>query len=577
MKIKPFLIIILVVTAVVAYAGDAEPESSGPQPEYLPYCQSPSQIAPVQVAGGEVVYYRSSLAWNGREYGMAYPDYASSTVYFRRFFADGTPASSPVSLGSSVNGYDPSIAWNGSNYGVAWSSPETGGYCAAYFALLSPDGAILSGPTRISYYSEAQASWSEGVAIASNGSGFAAVWEDERNYSATYYDIYATLLNSDGSVAGSGTYHDIIICNTANNQRAPTVSWSPLGYRYIIAYHSYQSGTHQEIYGSRLKPSDGTVTDIGVIVSNGTTNSIFPSLAGGPSGIGLSWTDLRDGNYEIYFHVLDPTGSHSGSDLRLTNTSGYTDYSRTIWTGAEYGVFYVDQAGGNNNIWFQRVTSSGTLPGGSLNNIQVSTMPGSPIRADAAFGKYGYLVSFAPSGCANVVMPWGCNGISAPECPTNLIAYGVSGSSATIAWQPALDNYTDIAYYAVYRNDSEIGKTSRTYYTDTGLSTGTTYNYTVRAVNAAQMINDQNYCGVGQSQTVYVKTSNSFTLLLDKSSDPNAHLYWNDGGMNSYNIYRGTSPQVMSLIGTTTGQSADDSNVLLDRNTYFYTVDDPGQ
>jgi hypothetical protein len=577
MNKKIFVVVMLFLSTMIVYAGQAEPESSGPQPEYMPYCPSPSQIAPVQVAGGEVVYYRSALAWNGREYGMAYADYANSAVYFRRFFADGTPASSPVALGSSQNGYNPSVAWNGANYGVAWTSPETGGYYAPYFALVSPDGAVLSGPTRISYYGEAQASWSTGVAIASNGSGFAAVWQDERDYGATAYDIYATLLNSDGTVAGSGAYHDILVSNVENTQRDPAITWSPLGYRYIIAYQDYQSATHYEIYGSWLKPTDGTITDIGVIVSEGVTNSILPSLAGGPSGIGLSWTDLRDGNYEVYFHALDPLGGHSGQNLRLTNTSEYTDYSRTVWTGAEYGVFFAQQQSARNNIWFQRVTSSGTLPGGSLNNIQVSTMPGSSSRSDAAFGKYGYLVSFAPGGCGNVVMPWGCNGITAPGCPTNLIAYGVSGSTATIAWQAALDNYTDIAYYSVYRNDSEIGKTSRTYYTDTGLSTGTTYNYTVRAVNAAQMINDQNYCGEGQSQTVYVKTNSSFTLMLDKSANPDAHLFWNDGGMNSYNIFRGTSPQVMSLLGTTSGQSADDSNVLLDRNNYFYTVDDPGQ
>jgi hypothetical protein len=47
--------------------------------------------------------------------------------------------------------------------------------------------------------------------------------------------------------------------------------------------------------------------------------------------------------------------------------------------------------------------------------------------------------------------------------------------------------------------------------------------------------------------------------------------------MNNYNVFRGTSPQVMQQIGSTSGQSFSDPNVLMDNNLYFYTVDEPGQ
>jgi hypothetical protein len=54
-------------------------------------------------------------------------------------------------------------------------------------------------------------------------------------------------------------------------------------------------------------------------------------------------------------------------------------------------------------------------------------------------------------------------------------------------------------------------------------------------------------------------------------------LNWNDAGLNNYNIFRGTSPNVMSLIGATPSLTAPDPNVLINGNSYFYTVDDPGQ
>jgi len=570
----------ILLTVLLVFSGTmilAQPvESSGPQPEYMPYCYNPGQISPIQPAGGNIVYLRSSLAWNGREYAMVYVDYTDNILYFRRFFADGTPVSSAIPLGPAYYLSHPSISWSGTGYGVAWTAPE-GAYRAAYFALLSPSGALLSGPTRVSFAGEPQSNWSYDVVVASSGTGFAAIWEDDRNYGVSGHDIYATLINSDGTIAGSGAYHDIVISAEANTQAAPAVVWSQLSQRYVIAYHSFQSGVHNEIYGAKLNPKDGTSASNGALASSGTTISATPHLAGGPAGLGLVWADSRDSNWEIYFQLLTPGGSPSGAALRLSNDSMSSTYPRIVWTGAEYGVFWADNRNGGYNTWFQRVTSSGTLPGGSLNNVQATFIAGNIYYPDAAFASYGYLVSFAPNDYGNDVMSFGCNGTSAPGCPTNLMAYGVSGSTATIAWQAALDNYNDIAYYSIYRNNAEIAKTSNTYYTDTGLGPNTTYNYTVRAVNAAQYMNDPNYCGTGQPQSVYVKTSASFTLMLDKSSDPNAHLYWSDGGMNSYNIFRGTNPQIMSLIGSTSGQSVDDANVLLDTNNYFYTVDDPGE
>lgn len=64
--------------------------------------------------------------------------------------------------------------------------------------------------------------------------------------------------------------------------------------------------------------------------------------------------------------------------------------------------------------------------------------------------------------------------------------------------------------------------------------------------------------------------------MVDKI-DPNARLEWNNKGLNNYNVFKGTSPHTMRLIGNTSGITLEDSNVLHYNVTYYYTIDEPGQ
>ena len=561
---KIVFVILFIITAIAASA-------SVPQPEYMPYCNSPQQIAPMQTIINGNVCTGSSIVWNGKDFAVAWLSYSPYYAYFTRLYADGTPAAPPVALfdaDTSTNPAPPVLVWNGSGYAAAYLKYEeaTTGQQSVFFCRLDANGSLIGSPVRVSFYGETPLVSANRVSMAFSGNGYCVAWTDARNGG---YQIFATLLDASGNV----TYHDTLLDSNPIWQSEPSVEWLPGPGVYLIAYADNRTTVKQEIYAARLSPAN-VVTSNGRIITS-TGNSWSPTLERGPQGSAMTWVDNRNvGNPDIYFALLNNTGSKVTGDILISSSTEYEEYPVCVWTGVEWGVFWFRLIGSSYDIWYQRVSSSGTLIG---ENVQV-TATGMITNPKAAFAGRGFLVTgmdYAAFG--SFVQPWGCNYAELPGCPSNLLAYGVSGSTATIAWQPALDNYTDIAYYAVYRNNAEIAKTSNTYYTDTGLGLNTTYNYTVRAVNAAQYMNDPQTCSPSQPQSVYVKTSSSFTLMLDKSSDPDAHLYWNDGGMNSYNIYRGTSPQVMSLIGTTSSQSADDNNVLLDTNTYFYTVDDPGQ
>jgi uncharacterized repeat protein (TIGR01451 family) len=74
---------------------------------------------------------------------------------------------------------------------------------------------------------------------------------------------------------------------------------------------------------------------------------------------------------------------------------------------------------------------------------------------------------------------------TAPSTPTNLSATVISYSQINLSWAASTDN-VGVAGYRVFRNGVQVGVTSTTAYSDTGLAAATTYAYAVAAYDAAQ-------------------------------------------------------------------------------------------
>jgi len=70
-----------------------------------------------------------------------------------------------------------------------------------------------------------------------------------------------------------------------------------------------------------------------------------------------------------------------------------------------------------------------------------------------------------------------------PSVPSGLIATTVSSSQVSLSWTPSTDNVA-VSGYNVYRGGAFAGSTGGVTYTDSGLSPGTAYTYTVSAYDA---------------------------------------------------------------------------------------------
>ena len=72
----------------------------------------------------------------------------------------------------------------------------------------------------------------------------------------------------------------------------------------------------------------------------------------------------------------------------------------------------------------------------------------------------------------------------APTAPTGLAVTSASTTQISLIWTASTDNVA-VTGYRIYRNGTQVGTPTATTYTDTGLTTGTTYSYQVVASDAA--------------------------------------------------------------------------------------------
>ncbi|MDQ1742225.1 MAG: hypothetical protein QOE23_564 [Pseudonocardiales bacterium] len=96
-------------------------------------------------------------------------------------------------------------------------------------------------------------------------------------------------------------------------------------------------------------------------------------------------------------------------------------------------------------------------------------------RAKDAAGNVG------TSAPVTVTVPADTTAPAAPDMPSST---GVTTTAATLTWPAATDD-RGVTGYQVLRDGVQVGSTSSLSYTDTGLTPGGTYSYTVRAVDAA--------------------------------------------------------------------------------------------
>jgi chitodextrinase len=156
-----------------------------------------------------------------------------------------------------------------------------------------------------------------------------------------------------------------------------------------------------------------------------------------------------------------------------------------------------------------------------------------------------------------------------PSVPTGLTASAITKTSFTLSWTPSTDNVS-VFGYEIFKNGEYFGATRDTFFNVTGLTCGSTYNFTLDAFDAEQPANISGYsapktvttdtCVTGADTippsvpvglTASAITVTSFKLRWNASTD-NVAVFGYDIYVNG-NYYGGTRDTSFTITGLACG------------------------
>lgn len=343
-----------------------------------------------------------SLNWTGTEFGVSWQDRRNGKyeIYFTRVSATGAKIGSDIRITTTATDrMGPTMNWTGSMYALAWSDTVFLSN-KIHFALLTPAGAqvgpesLVTSDTSFIYASslawtgsEFAVGWS-GYCQATTGACFTRfnqAYTDKDSDGLRENQEYASGTNpcaadTDGdgltdSYEVNTTHTNPVLADTdgdglSDSEEVNTTLTNPL--LPDTDNDGLPDGWEDQYSVCGFDPlSRGSeLTDMGKIgdnlrVTNALGASSMPSLAWTGSEYGLSWSDARDGQAELYFARLSAAGQKIGADLRVT-TSGHIGIPSMAWSGSEFGVSWDYNYGSAHELSFVRISSAGAPIGAVL-------------------------------------------------------------------------------------------------------------------------------------------------------------------------------------------------------------------
>jgi hypothetical protein len=260
-----------------------------------------SAVIPIARSGRRKIY--PELASDDTNYLALWCDFTLGKVYGARVSSAGTvldPDGFCVTTGRPGWQGNPHAAFNGSNYLVAWQDGQPGEDNDIYAARLSPDGRVIdsAGICLCAWYAHQCV-----PRVATNGTDFLVVWNDQRN-DPYYYDIYAARVTADGAVLDPDGFP---VCMADYSQHSANVAFD--GVNYLTVWSDGRR-SYDRIYAARITPGGNVLDDTGLAVSTRMRTHSFPAVAPCGSNLLLVWQEISSSTLcDIYGARISPAGA----------------------------------------------------------------------------------------------------------------------------------------------------------------------------------------------------------------------------------------------------------------------------
>lgn len=276
-------------------------------------------------------------------------------------------------------------------------------------------------------------------AVASDGTGYLVVWEDERNSEDS--DIWGTRLDAAGAIVDS---LGIEIAAGPGRQAAPTVAFD--GTRYVVAWQDFKvrNGTIADLGAATVTPA-GAVSPLASIAST-TTSKTDPALAAAGGTALLVWHEGGDVNGAVL-----PSGGASFAAPFGIAATGAAEVTPAVAADASgnYLAVWSEGPAAAADLRGQLVTSAGTLSGAALT---LSAGAGFQSLPSASFDGTSYAVAWINSSAG--ALPGGRLSVMGTRVTTAGVVQDthleamVPVGGVEIAIAPAIPNEVSIACLA---------------------------------------------------------------------------------------------------------------------------------
>ncbi|MGE5529219.1 MAG: fibronectin type III domain-containing protein [Patescibacteria group bacterium] len=418
----------------------------------------------------------------------------------------------------------------------------------------------------------------------------------------TFVQYTADAINTACALAGIQPYILAPVCQNKDTNWINAVLDNVDSHFNVVDYHCYDRSSQS--YAATVHTSVRTHNPDGFIepIFNsewGTYRSSYNSVSAALTYATMVWEMCQPATY-VFGHTIFSLYSWTGDTfdgLILQNgTKTYTYYAYgTICRGLQGGRdmyaftnsdtsikvaatkdadgFYLTIINSNSGAKTINANIGAHVTNGTANLYAFSASHQNTLMGTAQVS--GGQLSFTAPGSSIVVAQVAAGGggdTQAPTAPANLTATAVSSGRIDLSWTASTDN-VGVTGYKVFRGGVEIDTVTGTTYQDTGLSPSTTYNYYVKAFDAAGNIS-------AQSNTAQATTQQSggdtqaptapANLTATAVSSSQINLSWtastDNVGVTGYQVFRNGEQ-----VGTSGTTSYADTG-LTPNTTYSYYV-----
>ncbi|GEM_PF-2113036 len=260
----------------------------------------------------------------------------------------------PTTIPAPSAQFAPAIASDGTNYLAVWQDNRNNTGLDLYATRITTNGVVLD-PSGFAISTAINDQTYPTIAF--NGTNYLVAWQDGRNGNQA---IYATLVSPDGKVIGTNA---TAIVNVSNDQRLPSVS--SLNGNFLIAWQDGRNGAvNQDIFAAQINGSGLLVETNGFIVSNAANSQSAPAVTTVGTNYLVAWHDFRSGvNLDVYAArvstagtVLDTAGiavSTAANNQWNVSAAGTGDTALITWEDSRNGT--------DDDVFAARISTSGTV------------------------------------------------------------------------------------------------------------------------------------------------------------------------------------------------------------------------